>query len=139
VIQIPEATSGSYIFHFALMVSCFILAFFFLVPLPPKAQITDIEFIENQPEVKHQVKSHRRAAHNSEAVGKTNPNKEKVAPSPAPKAPSKNSAESKPTPAPTPTPQPQPQARPTPAPSPHPTPTPTPTPHPSPSPSPMAH
>ena len=97
VIEMPEAASGSYIFHFALMVSCFILAFFFIVPLPPPSQVTDIEFVQNQPKVEHKVISKRKAEHNSENAGH-HENKPVVAPSPAPKAPSKASTPAKPTP-----------------------------------------
>lgn len=142
VIELTEATSGSYIFHFSLMAGVFILAFFFLIPPPPRTQVTDIEFIQNQPETKEPVKSQRRAQHNSKSAGK-HENKPVVAPSPAPKAPSKPSQErpqqvSKPAPTPTPTPHPQPHVAPRPVPSPAPTPTPTPhpSPHPAPTPTP---
>ena len=88
VVELTEATSGSYIFHFSAMMLVFVLAFFFLIPPPPHQQVTDIEFIENQPEVKEPVKSPRRAQHNSKSAGH-HENKPVVAPSPAPKAPSK--------------------------------------------------
>src|SRR4029450_3091502 len=138
VIEIPEATSGSYLFHFALMFSCFILAFFFIVPAPPKSQVTDIEFIQEQPPTEKKIVAKRRATKASEDAGKHNPQKEVTPSSAAPKAASKASAESpqpaKPTPQPAkPTPQP---AKPTPRPTPSPAPTPTPTLRPSPSPSP---
>ena len=47
VIELPEATSGSYILHAALIVSLAILAMFFFIPQPPVKQITMIEFIDN--------------------------------------------------------------------------------------------
>jgi TonB family protein len=130
VIELPEATSGSYMVHFSFMVALFILAFFFLIPPPPNAQITDIEFIENQPIVHHKVVSPRRAEHNSIDAGKHNPNKPITAHSPAPKAP---------TPAATPAPKPAPHHSETPKPTPAPTPAPSPTPHPTPTPHPVAH
>jgi TonB family protein len=155
VMQMPEATSGSYIFHFSILIAAFILAFFFLIPPPPRQQVTDIEFVQNQTETKEKVVSPRHAQHNSKAAGH-HENKPVVAPSPAPKSPSKPAPEhheAKPTPTPTPhptphvtprpTPTPTPTPHPTPSPSPHPTPTPTPTPKPmampSPTPTPFAH
>jgi len=152
VMDMPEASSGSYLFHVALMVTCLILAFFFLIPPPPKVQVTDIEFIQNQPEVKKQIRSKRKAEHNSEDRGQHNPLKKVAPPSPQPKAPSQAAPTPKPqarptpkpvqqqAPAPTPTPKPsaQPTPRPTPRPSPSAAPTPTPTPRPTPSPAPMA-
>jgi TonB family protein len=147
VIELPEATSGSYMFHFAFMFSLFILAFFFLIPPPPSSQITDIEFIENQPEVHHKVHSPRRAEKNSIDAGKHNPQKPITAHSPAPKAPSPAATPSPhppsphksatPTPKAAPAPTPRPSPSPHPSPSPSPSPAPAPSPHPSPSPSPM--
>jgi TonB family protein len=148
VIELPEATSGSYMFHFSFMVALFILAFFFLIPPPNRPQITDIEFIENQPPVRHKVISPRRAEHNSIDAGKHNPNKPITAHSPAPKAPSPAQTPSpkppaphhaeapKPAPAPTPTPVPRPAPTPHPTAHPSPSPSPAPAPHPSPAPSP---
>lgn len=155
IMEMPEATSGSYLFHVACMVTFLILAFFFLIPPPPKVQITDIEFIQNQQETKRKIKSQRKAEKNSENRGKHNPNKPVRAPSPAPKKQSNPSPVSKPTPKPTPQPQkqapspkpspaPRPTPRPTPtpnrapSPTPRPTPSPTPTPSPSPTPTPTA-
>ncbi|HEY9677919.1 MAG TPA: energy transducer TonB [Drouetiella sp.] len=134
VMAMSEATSGSYLLHVSFMFCFFMLAFFFLVPPPPKQQITDIEFIQNQPEVKHKVQSHRHAQKNSENAGKHDATKPVTAPSPAPKAPSKAAPAAKPAPAKT-----QPQAKPTPAPTPTPAPHPSPTPAPHPSPTPAPH
>lgn len=47
--EITEAASGSYMFHFAMMATCAILAFFFILPPAPRTQVTDIEFVEEQP------------------------------------------------------------------------------------------
>ncbi|MBY0357710.1 MAG: TonB family protein [Candidatus Obscuribacterales bacterium] len=148
VIELPEATSGSYIFHFALMVALFVIAFFFIIPPQPKSQITDIEFIQNQPPTQKKVQSKRKAEHNSKAAGKHNPTKPvqapqasgakqaskaakqqqaaKSPPTPAPKQPSP--APSRPTPSPSPSPSPSPRPMPTPQPRMAPSPTPAPTP-----------
>lgn len=149
-LEMPEATSGSYIFHISILIACFVLAFFFLIPPPPRSQVTDIEFIQNEENTKEPPKTQKRAAHNSKAGGKHDPTKPSVQPSPAPKAPSKPAEQSKPSPqpvqkpaptptpkaSPAPTPSPTPTPRPTPVPSPHPSPSPSPTPRPTPSPSP---
>lgn len=146
VIEMPEATSGSYLVHFAVLLVCFILAFFFLIPSRPVAQITDIEFIQNQPPTQKKIVAPRRAQHASENAGK-HENKEVVAPSPAPKAPSQQAPKAapqpvakpqpQPTPTPKPMPRPTPQAHPAPTPSPHPSPSPTPTPSFKPTPAPQ--
>lgn len=156
VIELPEATSGSYIFHFSCMVALFIIAFFFMIPPVPKSQITDIEFIE-QPEptrTKPKERQKRKSSQASENRGKHDEKKpvqapqnagqksqqaqkqqqkaqEKPAQQSAPKAPTpaKQQAPAAPTPA---APTPRPVA---PAPTPQP-PTPTPAPGP-PSPRPM--
>ncbi|MBX9689807.1 MAG: TonB family protein [Candidatus Obscuribacterales bacterium] len=156
VIELPEATSGSYIFHFSLMVALFIVAFFFIIPPMPKSQLTEIEFVDPQMEVKKKVISKVHSSRNSEdrTNKKFNPNKPKAAAS-APKAESKQQqqqkqpqkqqapAQSAPK-APAPTPQPHP-APPTPkpaaqapAPSPSPSPSPRPMPMPTRAPSPAA-
>lgn len=83
VIELPEATSGSYIFHFSCMVALFIIAFFFMIPPVPKSQITDIEFIE-QPEptmTKPKERQKRKSSKASENRGKTDPKKAVQAPS----------------------------------------------------------
>jgi TonB family protein len=145
VMAMSEATSGSYLLHVSFMFCFFVLAFFFLVPPPPKQQITDIEFIQNQPPTVKKIVAKKHAQKASENAGKHDVTKPVTAPSPAPKAPSKAAPAAKPTPekaTPTPKPTPAPSPHPTPTPSPHPTPspsphpTPTPSPHPSPSPSP---
>ncbi|MBU6450835.1 MAG: energy transducer TonB [Cyanobacteria bacterium REEB67] len=145
--EMPEATSGSYIFHASLLLTCFVLAFFFLIPPPPRSQVTDIEFIQNEENTKEPPKTQKRAQHNSKAGGKHDPTKPSQQPTPAPKAASKPTPEakpqqkqSKPATNPTPTPSPSPTPRPTPTPvahpSPNPSPRPTPTPSPAPSPTP---
>ncbi len=148
VMEMTEATSGSYIFHVSAMVAAFVLAFFFLIPPPPHTQVTDIEFIQNQEPTKKKVISQRKAEHNSENRGK-HEEKPVQASSPAPKAPSKPAPAAKPTPqpvqrptprpTPSPRPTPTPVARPTPSPTPHPSPAPTPSPSPTPAPTPFFH
>lgn len=51
VIELPEATSGSYIFHFSIMLALFVVAFFFIIPPMPKSQLTEIEFVDPQLQV----------------------------------------------------------------------------------------
>lgn len=48
VLQLPEATSGSYIVHTSVMVALAFLCFFFILPPPPSKQIVDIEFLPEQ-------------------------------------------------------------------------------------------
>ena len=54
VIELSEATSGSYIFHFALMISFAILALFFLIPPPRAAQVVEIVFTDTPPVTTHE-------------------------------------------------------------------------------------
>lgn len=157
ILEMPEATSGSYLFHVALMGTFLFLAFFVLVPDPPKSQITDIEFIQDQEKVKKRPKTRRKAEHNSEDRGKHNPRKKVRAPSPAPKKRSQprpkaapkpvRQPQKSPSPSPKPTPKPSPRRpnlkptlnrRPSPNPSPRPSPRPSPVRAPSPSPTPKA-
>lgn len=70
VVGMPEATSGSYIFHISLLMSCFILAFFFLIPAPPQSQITEIEFKQAEENTKETQKTKTLAENNSKAGGK---------------------------------------------------------------------
>jgi len=70
VVGMPEATSGSYIFHISLLMSCFILAFFFLIPAPPRSQITEIEFKQAEENTKETPKTKNLAENNSKAGGR---------------------------------------------------------------------
>ena len=90
VMELSEAGSGSYLFHIATMLCFFVLAFFFLIPKPPATQVTDIEFIQNQPPTKKKIVSPRKAQTASENSGK-HEKKEVVAPSPCGLYPSKTS------------------------------------------------
>ncbi|MBX9877201.1 MAG: TonB family protein [Candidatus Obscuribacterales bacterium] len=88
--EMPEATSSSYIIHFALMASCFILAMFFLVPPKPKQQVTDIMFIENfKKEKPVKTITHIQSTNASKPSGKHNPNKEIAKAGSSASAPSK--------------------------------------------------
>lgn len=62
IVELSEATSGSYIIHISLMIAFGVLALFFLAPPPPKADIRTIEFVqpfeeEPKPVVKTDLKS----------------------------------------------------------------------------------
>lgn len=50
-LELSEATSGSYLAHFALMGALLLLSVFLLIPAPPRTQVTEIEFV-SQPETK---------------------------------------------------------------------------------------
>jgi TonB family protein len=80
VMDLPEAASGSYLFHFAILTVGFVLAFFFLVPPPPLRQVTEIQFLPDQPKVEHRVVSVLKSQHNSENAGR--PTKREATPSP---------------------------------------------------------
>lgn len=81
--SLPEATSGSYIFHIALMLSLIILGFFFLVPPPPRAQVLDIEFLDNPVEKEEKSDSTVRARQSSRSNLRRDPNRPVSASSPA--------------------------------------------------------
>ncbi len=50
-LELSEATSGSYLAHFALMGALLLLSVFLLIPAPPRTQVTEIEFV-SQPETR---------------------------------------------------------------------------------------
>ena len=91
VIEMTEATSGSYLFHFAVMLSCFILAFFFLIPRHEPLQVTDIEFVQEQNPVKQPVVARTKAPTNAVDSGKPTPSTVPTPPRPAPGAASVSS------------------------------------------------
>jgi len=47
-LELSEATSGSYLAHFALMGALLLLSVFLLIPAPPKTQVTEIEFVSQK-------------------------------------------------------------------------------------------
>lgn len=134
VIDLPEATSGAYMAHFATMAALLLIAFLFILPPPRKSQITEIEFVTDQEEVKEKVQSQRKAQKSSKDSGKHDPTKKVAPPSPSankasqksaqqqPKQPSAPSSSAPPRPA-APTPR---AVAPSPAPSPSPSPAPRP-------------
>lgn len=65
--HISEASSGSYLFHAALMVTLVIFAFFFLIPAPPQVQVTTIEFANPKVETKEPPRVRTKARINAEA------------------------------------------------------------------------
>lgn len=75
VMSMPEATSGSYIFHIALMLALTILGFFFLVPPPPRTQVLDIEFLNNPVEKEEKSDSKVRAQQSSRSHLRRDPNR----------------------------------------------------------------
>lgn len=46
---LPEAVSGSYLFHYAFMACCLLVLLFVVAPKPPVEQATDIELVEPPP------------------------------------------------------------------------------------------
>lgn len=73
IVGLPEASSGSYIFHASLLVAFFILAFFFLVPPPPTEQYTVIEFQATEESSTNHQKTTVKSDKDSRASGKENP------------------------------------------------------------------
>lgn len=73
VIDIPEATSGSYLLHLAMILSCCVVAVFFIAPRVPRSQVTEIEFVTTQ-EKTEQPKVARTKAENAHvAQGQVDP------------------------------------------------------------------
>ncbi|MBX9689706.1 MAG: TonB family protein [Candidatus Obscuribacterales bacterium] len=76
VVELPEATSGSYIFHASLIVALAITAFFFVIPKAPKKQLTVIEVMSTVTPPKPPVQSDTHSNQNSEAkIHKFDPKK----------------------------------------------------------------
>ena len=98
-VAMPEAVSSSYICHATFLITCLILAFFFLVPLAPPQQITDIEFVQNQETTKERPLTQKRAEHNARAAGKLDQSKPLDSAKAAPKSAQAKSAPAKSTPA----------------------------------------
>ncbi|MDZ4833161.1 MAG: TonB family protein [Candidatus Melainabacteria bacterium] len=84
VMHMDEASSGSYLFHAALMVTLTLFAFFFLLPTPIRPQVTVIEIVSPNVEspVKPRTKTNNRAVVNSES--RRDPNLKKVVQNPSP-------------------------------------------------------
>lgn len=75
VLQLPEATSGSYIVHFSIMAALGILTFFFILPPPPQKQWTEIEFVPMQDRSLIRPETLRVAPTNSTRQGRHNPHR----------------------------------------------------------------
>lgn len=66
--HIAEASSGSYLFHAALLATLVMFAFFFLLPAPPKPQVTVIEFVNPKLETKTPPRTKKAAPINAESL-----------------------------------------------------------------------
>jgi len=77
VIELPEATSGSYIFHASIVAALAVMAVFFFIPKPPKAQITEITFVNSvTPNIQHPKQTTIRSQNPlQEQIHKFNPQK----------------------------------------------------------------
>lgn len=97
VIDLTEATSGSYIFHISLLLSLAIMAMFFAIPKPAPQQLTEIEFLQQQV-IKPPQKTPRHTPHRSEKNAEAHGQKIKVSSntSTVKPVPSKNSTKSQP-------------------------------------------
>lgn len=85
-LELSEANSASYLFHISLMISLLVLAFFFMVPTKPQAQITSIEFIEiPQKETKEPIDSNKASEKDSKAQKHERLNRNQVPSSTGPK------------------------------------------------------
>lgn len=73
VLQLPEATSGSYIVHFSIMAALGLLTFFFILPPPPHKQFTVIEFMPMQDPSMIRPETLRVAPTNATRQGRHNP------------------------------------------------------------------
>jgi len=78
VIDIPEATSGSYLLHCASMFCFAILALFFLIPPPVQRQYTEIEFLSNPVERQKPKETKVLSNNNSAARGERETHKPKL-------------------------------------------------------------
>lgn len=78
VIELPEATSGSYILHASMIVTLAILALFFFIPQPPAKQVIEFQFMDSvKPPVvvKHKVEPIKSRNDLKEETKKFNPDK----------------------------------------------------------------
>lgn len=66
---LPEAAGSSYIFHVSMLIACGVLAFFFLIPAPPREQVIEFEFKSTQDNTREKVQSRVKADNNARAGG----------------------------------------------------------------------
>jgi len=74
-IQMPEAASGSYLLHLSMIVTCALLALFFILPPPPRTQVTDIEFIETNRQLERPKHATKVSDHSAKATAEHDPNR----------------------------------------------------------------
>ncbi|HEY9870178.1 MAG TPA: TonB family protein, partial [Candidatus Obscuribacterales bacterium] len=75
VVEMPEATSGSYLFHFAAMAALLVLALFFVQPVRNPSPVIVFEFVTDQPPVKEKVEARKLSNQNSRDSGLVNKHK----------------------------------------------------------------
>lgn len=95
IIELTEATSGSYIFHASAIIALAILAMFFVVPPQPRRQITEIEFINQKHPELNPKRTHVVAPTPSKAHGKVDKTRPETKSIPAQKPVQKPSTSSK--------------------------------------------
>lgn len=65
VVELSEAASGSYLVHFAMLMTFVFMAAFLFIPRPQRAQVTEIEFVINQKTNETKTVDSRRIAPNA--------------------------------------------------------------------------
>ncbi|HEY9786582.1 MAG TPA: TonB family protein [Candidatus Obscuribacterales bacterium] len=83
VMELSEAASGSYLMHFALMMTCAIMAAFVFIPKPERSQLLEIEFVNTERDEVKTQKDLRIAPHSTIAKGKADRSKPVNASSPS--------------------------------------------------------
>ncbi len=85
---LPEAASGSYLVHFAVMASFLVMILFVVTPQPPKEQITDIQLVREDPPPKPpEPEKPKPELKHTEPVKPQESPPEKVPPAPTPPKP----------------------------------------------------
>ncbi len=69
ILELSEACSGSYLLHFACMLSLFILALFFLIPRPHVTESVDIQFVDTREKHEKTPQTKNASDHNTVAHG----------------------------------------------------------------------
>jgi TonB family protein len=81
VMHMDEASSGSYLFHAALMATLVLFAFFFLLPTPTRPQVTVIEFLN--PKIETQIKQKTKNLATKRAEALRDPNLKQIVQNPS--------------------------------------------------------